>query len=101
MIWYHEWVKYNNENDYLKRRHILWVFWDNKDITELCEKWICCDGNYAYTRFKELRTYSGEVFFTNEHKATLSEEESHTYIDIDELKVFRDLYSEETILRTK
>ena len=85
----------------MEGRHILWVFWDNKHITQLCEKWICCDGNYAYTRFKELRTYFGEVFFTNEHKATLSEEESHTYIDIDELKMFRGLYSEQTILRSK
>ena len=45
----------------MEKRHILWVFWDNKNITELCEKWICCYGNYAYRRFEELRTYSGET----------------------------------------
>ena len=70
LTWCHKCLKYNKENGYLERRHILWVFWDNKHITELCEKWIKCDGNYAYTRFEELRTYSGDVIFTNEHKAT-------------------------------
>ena len=82
MIWHHECLKYNKENGYLERRHILWVFWDNRHITELCEKWICCDGNYAYTRFEELRTYFGDVFFTNEHKAILLKENSHTHIQM-------------------
>ena len=56
-----------------------------------------CGENYAYTRFEELQT----LIFTNEHKATLSKESSHIYIDIDDLKMFRDLYSEKSILRTK
>ena len=101
MIWHHDWLKYNKENGYLERRHILWVFWNNKHITEPCEKWLCCDGNYICTRLEELRTYSGEVFFTNEYKATLSEKDSRTYVGIDDPKIFRDLHSEETILRTK
>ena len=45
-----------------KKRRILWVFWGNSHISELCEKWIHHDGNYAYARFEELCTSSGEVF---------------------------------------
>ena len=40
------------------------MIWDDGHVSELCEKWICYDGNYAYTRFEELRTRSGEVLFT-------------------------------------
>ena len=59
-------------------------------------------GNYAYTRFEELCTRSGEVLFTREHKATLSKEKSLRYIDIDELKIFRNMYSkDEMVLKTK
>ena len=85
-----------------KGRRILWVFWNNKYISELYEKWIHHDGNYACTRFEELRTCSGEVLFTNEHKANISREKSKTYIDTDELKMFRDSSSKDTIpLKTK
>ena len=59
-------------------------------MSELCEKWIYHNHNYAYTRFEELRTRSGEVLFTREHKATISKDESDTYIDIDELPMFKD-----------
>ena len=42
------------------------------------------------------------MLFTREHKATLSKEKSLTYIDIDELKIFRNMYSEdEIVLKTK
>ena len=42
------------------------------------------------------------MLFTNEHKATISKEKSKTYIDIDELKMFRDSSSKDTIpLKTK
>ena len=69
---------------------------------ELCEKWIRRDGNCAYTMFEELRTRSGEVLFTREYKGALSEEKSNTYIDINELKIFKDFSSKDiTILKTK
>ena len=50
-------------------RHIIIVFWDDEYITELCEKWVKACGVYAYTRFEELSTNSGDVLFTTEHKA--------------------------------
>ena len=40
------------------------MIWDDGHVSELCEKRVCYDGNYAYTRFEELRTRSGEVLFT-------------------------------------
>ena len=80
-------VKKNND---WKKRHIVWVFWSNGYISELCEKWIYLNYNYAYTRFEELRTRSGEVIFTREHKATMSKDRSNAYIDINELKMFED-----------
>ena len=78
------------------------MFWNNNKVTELCEKWIFYDGNYAYTRFEELCTRFGEVLFTRENKATLSKEKSLAYIDIDALKVFRNEYFEdEIVLKTE
>ena len=73
-----------------KRKQIIWIFWDDDHMSELREKWIYHNHNYAYTRFEELRTRSGEVLFTREHKATISKDESDTYIDIDELPMFKD-----------
>ena len=73
-----------------KRKQIIWIFWDDDHMSELCEKWIYHNHNYAYTRFEELRTRSGEVLFTRENKATKSKDESDTYIDIDELPMFKD-----------
>ena len=85
-----------------KRRMIVWVFWDDDLISELCEKWICINGKYAYTGFEELRKLSGKVLFTREHKASTSKDESNTYIDIDELKMFKDFStSENTTFKTK
>ena len=72
-----------------KKRQIVWVFWDDGHVSELCEKWICYDSNYAYTRSEELRTRSGEVIFTREDKATTSKDKSDTYIDIDERQMFK------------
>ena len=39
-----------------------------------------------------LRTYSGEVLFTREHKATISKRKSNkkNFIDINKLQVFKD-----------
>ena len=66
------------------------IFWNDGRISEICQKWIGYNGNYAYTKFEELCTCSGEVLFTREHKASLSKKESDTYIDIDELPMFKD-----------
>ena len=85
-----------------KRRTIVWVFWDDDHISELCEKCVYYDGNYAYTRFEELRTRSGEVLFTREYKATASKYNSDTYIDIDELQMFKDFsIKDKTTTKTK
>ena len=60
------------KGDHWIRKKILLVFWNNKRISKLFEKWIFCSDNYVYTRFEELSTHSGEVLYTKEHKATLS-----------------------------
>ena len=59
--------RWRNKNDnWKKKRRIVWAFWDDDHISELCEKWVYYDGNYAYTRFEELRKRSGEVLFTRD-----------------------------------
>ena len=73
-----------------KRGRFVWVFWNDGHVSELCEKWIYHNDNYAYTRFEELRTHSGEVLFTREHKASISKDKSNTYIDIHDLNMFKD-----------
>ena len=80
-----------------KKRQIVWVFWDDGHVSELCEKWICYNGNYAYTKFKELRTRSSVVLLTREHKATISKDESNTCMDIDELQMFKDYTTKDKI----
>ena len=85
-----------------KRRQIVWVFWSDGCISELCEKWICLNDKYAYTKFEELRTHSSKVFFTRERKATVSKDKSDTYIDIDDPKMFKDFStSDKTTFKTK
>ena len=78
------------------KRRIVWVFWNNGHISELCEKWIRCGREYAHTRFEELRTYSDEVLFTRKHKATRSKRKSKRksdfITDIKMLCVFKDFY---------
>ena len=69
-------LKIKKNGDWRKRQ-ILWVFWNNNYISELCDMWIYIDGNYVYTRFEELCTCSGEVLFTNRHKATLSKKKKN------------------------
>ena len=67
-----EWVRKDIKNKFnWEKRRIVWIFWKSH-VTELCEKWIYFNGNYAYTRFEEFRTCSGEVLFTNEHKVAFS-----------------------------
>ena len=83
------------------RRKIILVFWnnnndndnndDNNYISKLCENWAFCKDNYVYTRFEELCTFSGEALYTREHKATLSKRNTCRYVDIDEMKTYRDL----------
>ena len=80
----------NWKNGNWKIKQIVWVFWDDDRISELCEKWVHYDCNYAFTRFEELRTRSGEVLFTRDYKATASKYKSDTYIDIDKLHMFKD-----------
>ena len=83
-------LRRNKKNGNWAKRQIVYVFWDDEHISELCEKWIRYNYEYAYTRFEELRTYSGEVLFTGEHKATTSKDKSNIHIDIDKLQVFKD-----------
>ena len=75
----------NKKNGNWAKRQIVCVFWDDEHISELCEKQIRHNYEYAYTRFEELRTYSGEVPFTREHKATTSKDKPNTHIDIDKM----------------
>ena len=85
-----------------KKRSIVWVSWDDDHISELCEKWMHHDGNYAYARFEELRKRSGEVLFTGEYKATASKYNSDTYIDIDKLQMFKDFsIKDKATIKTK
>ena len=84
--------KFKNKSD-LEKEVITWVFWKSH-VTELSEKWICCRNNYAYTRFEEFRTCSGELLFTNEHKAVFSKNKAKTYIDINDLEIFKDFSKE-------
>ena len=55
----------NKKGNNTEKRKIVWIFWNDDYISELCEKWIHCDSSYAYTRFEELRKRSGEILFTN------------------------------------
>ena len=89
-------IKKKKNGDW-KKRQIVWVFWNDDHISEPCEKWIYYDGNYAYTRFAELHTRSGEVVFTREHKATTSKDKSNIYIDIDEQQMFKDFYTKDKV----
>ena len=85
-----------------KKRRIVWAFWDDDHISELCENWVYYDGNYAYTRFEELRKRSGEVLFTREYKAASSKDNSNVYIDIDKLQMFKDFsIKDKTTAKTK
>ena len=84
-------VQGNKKNGDWVKRQIVWVFWNDEHISEICEKWIRCGSEYAYTWFEELRTYSGEVLFTREHKATRSNRKSNkkNLIYINKLQVFK------------
>ena len=89
--------KFKNKINW-EKKVITQVFWKSH-ISELCEKWTYNNNNnnnnYAYTRFEEFRTCSGEVLFTNEHKAVFSKNKAKTYIDIDDLKISKDFSKED------
>ena len=87
-------------NDWEERK-TTWIFWKSH-VSELCEKWVRSRGNYAYTRFEEFCTCSGEVLLTNEHIAVFSKSEELKYIDINGFKIFKEYSKEsETIFKIK
>ena len=77
-------VKKDKKGNWTKRQIVL-VFWDDDHVSELCEKWIYRNHEYAYTLFEELRTYSGEVLFTREHKAITSKDNDTLHFIDDKL----------------
>ena len=83
-ISHHAKQKHDEKGNY-KKRQIVWVFWDDELVSELCKKWICYNHEYAYTLFEELRTYSGEVLFTREHKAITSKDNDTLHFIDDKL----------------
>ena len=92
----------NKNGNWKKKRRMVWAFWDDDHISELCEKWVYYDGKYAYTRFEELRKRSGEVLFTREYKATTSKDYSNVYIDIDKLQIIKNFsIRDKTTAKTK
>ena len=86
---FHGAMKSRDKTGTWKRGRMVWVIWNDGHVSELCEKWTNPNGIYAYTRSEELRTYSGEVLFTREQKATVSKDKSDPYTDINELKIFK------------
>ena len=71
-------------------------------MTELYEKWIYSRSNYVYTRFEEFRTCTDEVLFTNEHKAVFTKNTTTSYIDIEDLNMFKDFSNDsKTVFKTK
>ena len=77
------------------------IFWNNNTISEIREKWILyCNTNYTYIRSEELHTHLGELLYTREHKAGLSNKKSCIYVDIDELKICSDA-CDESIFKLK
>ena len=85
--------RHSSKNGNWAKRQIVFVFWNDEHVAELCEKWIRHNHKYPYTRFEELRTYSGNVLFSREHKATTSKDKPNTHIDIDKLQVFKDFFT--------
>ena len=78
------------DNNHWTQKKTVKIFWNNNTISEICEKWIFYNDNYAYIRCEELHTHLGEPLYIREHKASLSKEKLCVYIDIDELKMHSD-----------
>ena len=65
-------MKFINNNHWIRRK-TLKVFWNHNAISELYEKWIFYNDNYAYIRLEEHLTLSGEsLYIIREQKASLS-----------------------------
>ena len=77
------------------------IFLNNNTISEICEKWIFYNDSYAYRSCEALHTRLGELLYIREHKASLSKEKSHAYIDIDELKMYSDDDDDESTFQLK
>ena len=45
-------LKKKKNGEFIKKQSV-WVFWSNH-VTELCEKWIRINNEYAYTRFEKI-----------------------------------------------
>ena len=86
--------------NYQIRKKTVKIFWNNNNISDICEKWIFYNNNYAYIRCEELHKHLGELLYTREHKAGQSKEKSCVYIDIDELKMHSD-DDDESIFKLK
>ena len=91
---YTEDEKEHIDNNHWTKRITVKIFWNNNNISEICEKWIFYNGNYAYIRSEKLHTHLCELLYTREHKAGLSKKNLCTYIDIDELNMDSDGYDE-------
>ena len=65
-------VVYVIKDNYWIRKKIVKVYWNNSTISEINEKWIFYNNNYAHIRLEELRTCFGELLYNREHMATLS-----------------------------
>ena len=83
-------------NNHWTRKKTVKIFWNNNAISELCERWIFYNDNYAHIRCEELHTHLGELLYIREHKESLSKTKSCIYIDIDELKMYSDDDDEST-----
>ena len=82
----------NKDDRGWEKRKITRVFWKSY-VTEFCEKWVSSRGNYAYTRFEKFCTCTGEIIFSNEHKAVFSKNEADYHIPIKSLNIFKDFSS--------
>ena len=88
-----------DSNNWTQKKPVK-IFWNNNTISEICEKWIFYCNNYAYIRSEELHTHLGELLYTREHKAGLSNKKSCIYVDIDELKMCSD-GNDESVFKLK
>ena len=92
-VYIEEKKKLIDNNNWAQKKTVK-IFWNNNTISKICENWIFCCNNYAYIRSEELHTHLGELLYTREHKAGLSNKKSCIYIDTDELKMCSDGFDE-------
>ena len=76
-VYFDEQMELINNNHWIRRKTFK-VFWNNNTISELCEKRIFYNDNYAYIRLEEHLTLSGEsLYIIREHKASLSKKKKN------------------------